>query len=1166
MFENCFHAPTTLLFTGRDAVLRLAVPDGVRAVEQIALCYTAAAGTFRVRMLPEDGFEGGESYSVYAAAVPAAHLSGETLCYHFETAREHSEEYCVKLAPLPPFPPFEITEALLFNEICTGLELYNPNDYDVDLFDYELSVTAPPYQGEEHLPMAAQAGENVLHAGDMCFFRLIDPKWLNPPNGAEYGTPAGFLAEAARKYPTACGDIAERGVRVLQASCAEWDETAAKWRHRKGMHGLQLAHKSADVAVVPRGKGSEEAVYSFSYSQNGRHDGHRDFAVALRTAAADPTRAVVTDHYAVPTPGFLAEGQPLLDAEDIAPPVIVPLSPAGKVFLSAGDVRITFAVIAAGGCAPCVFLKNNGIFTPFRAIFNTDGVYEVTIPAALVRRAGAELCYYIEAYGGLYTVSCGNAAAPLCVRLVDNAGPDILRAFPAEGQVLENDPTPEIRIDYEDISGVNTHICVLCVDGLNVTAEANFTADRVTYRPKKPLAYGAHTVEVTLRDTLGNRTYRHIAFEIGNGKKLTPYAGQIHSHTNVSDGEGGFEEAYAFARDQSGADFFAATDHSHYIEHTEYPDLVRRAAAFNENGRFAALHGFEVTWTDKNGWWGHMNVLNTDWVEDDPWKTDLPALETRLANDPDAIAMFNHPGAIWGNFNDFAGVSPALAEKVLLSEIKNKAYDRPYALLLARGWRAAPVYNEDNHHRGWANSGAMGYVLAPTLTRENILDGIRRHRTYATCDRTMKLWYRVNGAWLGSTLQAPERLAVEVKITTENVRGIGRIQLVTEDNLVAAACNAGALRQYTWRTTVPADLDYYYIRVENGETYTVTAPVWIEGRNALSVGSVTVGTAAEGPHAVSVSVGNSGTRPMSDVTAAFYLSPRDGFYLPESVPFATVRLGTLAAGETRTVTYPFPDARGARRVTVIARGACGGTRYAATAMALLSPLYITKILPAAAAAEKDGKRVENPYAFVELCNLTDAPLKLRGYALRLWKGVGHAPKPEQTLPLDGITLPPQGTAVLWQRPDAALTAEDFNAHFGTALEEGKTLFLMEKPLLYATEDGQRLDVVQKEEELTFITWGNYCGAPHAMPDVPLSFGIADRETAQQRPLPRAAARPGEVTGEQRPPLLKAVPAAEELPPVPAAKTPSPARPGKVRSATRIAKFFSAFKGMFREKK
>ena len=85
MLEHCFHSPTALFFTGRDAVLRLAVPDGVHAVEQIALCYTTMAGTFRARMFPEDGFEGGESYSVYVAVVPAARLTGETLCYHFET-------------------------------------------------------------------------------------------------------------------------------------------------------------------------------------------------------------------------------------------------------------------------------------------------------------------------------------------------------------------------------------------------------------------------------------------------------------------------------------------------------------------------------------------------------------------------------------------------------------------------------------------------------------------------------------------------------------------------------------------------------------------------------------------------------------------------------------------------------------------------------------------------------------------------------------------------------------------------------------------------------------------------------------------------------------------------------------------------------------------------
>ena len=87
----------------------------------------------------------------------------------------------------------------------------------------------------------------------------------------------------------------------------------------------------------------------------------------------------------------------------------------------------------------------------------------------------------------------------------------------------------------------------------------------------------------------------------------------------------------------------------------------------------------------------------------------------------------------------------------------------------------------------------MGFVLAPALTRENILDGMRRRRTYTTNDRTIQVRYRVNGAWLGSVLQDPEKLDVEVEVTTENEAGIGKLELLTEDSIVAAVVEACAL-------------------------------------------------------------------------------------------------------------------------------------------------------------------------------------------------------------------------------------------------------------------------------------------------------------------------------------------------------------------------------------
>ena len=158
--------------------------------------------------------------------------------------------------------------------------------------------------------------------------------------------------------------------------------------------------------------------------------------------------------------------------------------------------------------------------------------------------------------------------------------------------------------------------------------------------------------------------------------------------------------------------------------------------------------------------------------------------------------------------------------------------------LLALGWHASPTFNEDNHGYNWTiATNSTTYVLAPALTRENILDAFRRRRTYSTSDSTMKVWFEVNGEVMGARLRDPEKLAVEVIVTTESEAGIGNIALVAEDNIVVASVNAGALRKYRWKLTLPPLYDYYYVRITGKGRYTVTAPVWIEGNQPLRIKS-----------------------------------------------------------------------------------------------------------------------------------------------------------------------------------------------------------------------------------------------------------------------------------------------------------------------------------------
>ncbi|HOA85666.1 MAG TPA: CehA/McbA family metallohydrolase, partial [Bacillota bacterium] len=380
--------------------------------------------------------------------------------------------------------------------------------------------------------------------------------------------------------------------------------------------------------------------------------------------------------------------------------------------------------------------------------------------------------------------------------------------------------------------------------------------------------------------------------------------------TSDSDGTGLPDEALAYAREVGRVDFFSLTEHSHYMLPERYFRQIKNAEKFNEPGKFAALYGWEMTWNNKTGYWGHMNILNTKWIENDIHSCGLPEIYERLKRDPNAVAMFNHPGLPWGNFFDFSYRSPEVDRIVCLAEMKGAEYDREYMNLLALGWHASPAFNEDNHNPNWTTgSSSTTYVLAPALTRENIIDAFRRRRTYSTCDPTMKVLFKINGEVMGARLRDPDRLDVDVRIETEAEKGIGNIELVAEDNIVVASVNAGALRKYHWKLTLDPLFDYYYVRITGKGRYTVTAPVWIKGEQPLSVKKLTWsrGDNDYKPNMVTAKIKNSGIKNIKKLRVDFYLVPGSGFDINTTAPYATVKLSGLAAGRVVNVLCRFPD-------------------------------------------------------------------------------------------------------------------------------------------------------------------------------------------------------------------------------------------------------------------
>lgn len=1098
------HSPVCNAFAGHELTLCVVIRTDGAKKSPVTVTYESAVRERSHRMRASDAY--GE-YTLYSYTLAADEVRGKEIIYSFAQDGVDSRIYTVPIAEMAALPPFVITEfASEMRYDAHFYELCNPRAESVDLFDYELLLERDDVVVGRN-PLADAKRVNVLKGGEVAVLRFLEAGAL-----AESGSPdkdvRAMLRGLADEF-SECEKYVRRAPRVMTASLCK--------KGKEGYEPLKGTFRISQndpyrLLVVPRGKQADAAV--FVMRVNCDLD-ERD--VPARTSSlwtidfSDPSHPFRIDTRRPATPGAPDVGQVFPRVGDPTAPAIVALSPLGECVVEGTHLPLRFAVLGGKvGVARVHIVTPDGTkeLTPS---LQEDGSYEVQVPVKILRADPRTLSYWIEARSEMYRATLGNENNPETVSLIDRSGPIVSRLYPADGQTLGVADELDVILRFWDLSGVDVKNTALFFDGRNVSDAAKWRKNSVTYTPPQPLAVGEHVIEMTLRDLLGNRSYLRSAFRV-SADRPNLYRGEVHAHTLESDGSGTPEEAMTYARDVGKVDYFAVTDHCCYLVQEDLDRQKMVADRFNEDGKFAALYGYEASWGNRD-FYGHMNVLGAPWFAAAD-KNSLYDIYDKLVADPFAIAMFNHPCDRWGDFNSFGGYTKERDARVALAEIKREEFDGHYALALSRGWHVSPVSNEDNHKKDWTTrTTGTGVALAYALTRDNIMDAFRRGRTYSTMDNTMKLYYRVNGAWLGSRLQNPKQLTAEVEITTERVEGIGTVELVSEDNIVIARAEAGLRRRFAWRVDFNPDFDYYYIRVRNGELYTVTSPVYVEGRDALAIVDMKGGVSkdASRPHAVSVVVQNNGKTDLTDVIVTMYLTPVEGFALHEQASKKTILIDRLRAGEARTVNAYFRDVDGMRRVSAIAEGRSGRSRYADTHFLLLTPALITKVLP----LTSPHNGVENPFAYAELYNHTEASLSLDGYCLNGRHAQGdHNPVVRRCriiVPLDGYKIEPHETLVVWQRPAGSkLTVADFNARYGTDFVEGRDLLITELPLLVADRVGHMLDLCCGEEHLTRVTYGTYCGGALPRVDVPDQYRYASDMTIREIRFAQSAATPGRV--------------------------------------------------------
>lgn len=547
-------------------------------------------------------------------------------------------------------------------------------------------------------------------------------------------------------------------------------------------------------------------------------------------------------------------------------------------------------------------------------------------------------------------VKGNEARASYTVDILDEAV--ISNVKPAQGAQTGENKRPTISADIVN-AGENASV-TMTVNGTEV--KTTYADGKVTYTPAADMADGKVTVTVTVKRADEKETSKTWSFTIGEAT-FQRYFGQLHSHTQYSDGAGSLESALAYIKalpDSANVDFVAFTDHSNYFDKsgaanpegalydmsqaTEYSQETWKAykdavAAFNtENaGSMVAIAGFEMTWS---GGPGHINTFNTPGIvsrnnttlNNKTKDAGLQAYYKLLSQTEgvDSISQFNHPGTTFGNFIDFGYWDAVVDTRMYMVEVGNgegqigaggyyPSYEQ-YIMALDKGWHVAPTNNQDNHKGRWGNANdARDVILTDDFSESGIYAALRARRMYATEDKNLELDYTVNGNMMGSIIDVPEKLNFEISFNDpDRTDSIAKVELVVNSGKVAYTWDSAAdLTKGSVSVELAPEYTYYFVRVTEADgDLAVTAPVWVGESLKLGISKAECGTST----------------PVTDeeltITTTFFNSEAK----PATIKSITYAIGgetigtvtdpiTLAASSTQDVEFKYTPTK-ARIMTV----------------------------------------------------------------------------------------------------------------------------------------------------------------------------------------------------------------------------------------------------------
>lgn len=355
----------------------------------------------------------------------------------------------------------------------------------------------------------------------------------------------------------------------------------------------------------------------------------------------------------------------------------------------------------------------------------------------------------------------------------------------------------------------------------------------------------AHRVEV------GGATYRI-------------FRGELHRHTDISiDGsaDGSLEDMFRYAFDAADLDWIASTDHENGGGR-EYPWWLTQKAneAYHLPGRFAPLFAYErgvpFPQGHRNCLFAQRGVLSLPrlFTPIDPRNRDVFAgaahaddlsMLYRYLRAMDGICSVHTSASVMGT--DWSEHDPDLEPIVEIYQGDRMSYEydgaprtgsedgsdgRPVNIggwqpegfidvALRKGLRLGFQSSSDH----WSTHASYTMVLAPELSREAVLDAMRRRHTYAATDNVI-LDVTSGDSLMGDEIETREAPALDLHVV--GTAPLARVEVLRDSEVVFTARPEGPSLETAWTDPSPLPgAHYYYVRViqTDGEL-AWSSPLW----------------------------------------------------------------------------------------------------------------------------------------------------------------------------------------------------------------------------------------------------------------------------------------------------------------------------------------------------